>query len=76
MVDRTRIDQALDNLVRNAVTHTLGGGSHHGSGKPDGTDAQGRDCGSRWTSSTLAPALAPDELPRVFDRFYRADTFA
>ena len=28
-VDRTRIDQALDNLLRNALTHTPGRRNHH-----------------------------------------------
>ena len=72
MVDRTRIDQALDNLVRNAVTHTLGGGIITVRASRT-ADAQGQD----WVSLDVidtGPGFGPDELPRVFDRFYRADS--
>ena len=69
---RTRIDQALDNLVRNAVTHTPGGGTITVRASRT-TDAQGRD----WVSLDVidtGPGFGSDELPRVFDRFYRADS--
>ena len=72
MVDRTRIDQALDNLVRNAVTHTLGGGTITVRASRT-ADAQGQD----WVSLDVVdtgPGFGPDELTRVFDRFYRSDT--
>jgi signal transduction histidine kinase len=72
MIDRTRIDQALDNLVRNALTHTPGGGTitvqAHRS-----TDEHGQ----AWMSLNVTdtgPGFDPDELKRVFDRFYRADS--
>ena len=71
-VDRTRIDQALDNLVRNAVAHTPSGGSItvRASRTTDGR-------GQVWISLDVidtGPGFGADELPRVFDRFYRADT--
>lgn len=71
-VDRTRIDQALDNLVRNALTHTPGGGTIAVRASRT-TDGQGQD----WLSLDVVdsgPGFGPDELPRVFDRFYRADS--
>ena len=71
-VDRTRIDQALDNLIRNALTHTPGGGSIMVRASR-ATDEQEQD----WISLEVidsGPGFEPDELPRVFDRFYRADT--
>ena len=71
-VDRTRIDQALDNLVRNALTHTPSSGAIAVRARRT-TDAQGRD----WVSLEVidsGPGFGPDELPRVFDRFYRADS--
>ena len=71
-LDRTRIDQALDNLLRNALTHTPGGGTIEVRASRT-TDAQGRT----WVSLDVVdtgPGFAPDDLPRVFDRFYRADS--
>lgn len=71
-IDRTRIDQALDNLVRNALAFTPGGGTITLRASRM-ADAQGSD----WVSLDVmdsGPGFQPDELPRVFDRFYRADT--
>ena len=71
-LDRTRIEQALDNLLRNAVTHTPGGGTIEvRAGRT--TDAQGQ----AWVSLDVidtGPGFAPEDLSRVFDRFYRADS--
>ena len=71
-VDRIRIDQALDNLVRNALTHTPARGTI--TVRTSRTrDAQGQD----WVSLDVVdtgPGFDPDELPRVFDRFYRVDS--
>lgn len=71
-VDRTRIDQALDNLLRNALTHTPGGGTIAVRASR-ATDEQGQN----WVSLDVidsGPGFGPDELSRVFDRFYRADS--
>ncbi|MDE2901549.1 MAG: ATP-binding protein [Chloroflexota bacterium] len=71
-IDRTRIDQALDNLLRNAITHTPTGGSITVRARQS-TDEQGQ----AWVSLDVAdsgPGFAPDDLTRVFDRFYRADS--
>lgn len=71
-IDRTRIDQALDNLVRNAITHTPDGGSIAVRARQS-TDKHGH----AWVSLEVAdsgPGFGPDDLTRVFDRFYRADT--
>ena len=65
-LDATRIAQAVGNLLDNAVTHTPEGGSvtvsAHASA--DAVEVQVADTG---------PGIAPEDLPRVFDRFYRAD---
>lgn len=71
-VDRTRIDQALDNLLRNALTHTPGGGTITVRARRT-TNTQGPE----WVSLDVidtGPGFGAEELPRVFDRFYRADS--
>lgn len=72
LVDRTRIDQALDNLIRNASIHTPGGGTITLQARRS-TDERGR----AWVSLDVVdtgPGFDPEELKRVFDRFYRADS--
>ncbi len=65
-LDPTRIAQVVGNLLDNAVTHTPEGGSVKVSARAsaDGVEVEVADTG---------PGLAPDDLQRVFDRFYRAD---
>ena len=65
-LDPTRIAQAVGNLLDNAVTHTPEGGSVTVSAHAlaDAVEVQVADTGS---------GIAPDDLQRVFDRFYRAD---
>ncbi len=65
-LDPARISQVVGNLLDNAVTHTPEGGdvtvSAHANA--DAVEVVVADTG---------PGIAPDELQRVFDRFYRAD---
>ena len=72
VVDRTRIDQALDNLVRNALSHTPSGGAIAVSASL--TTGEPRQ---DWVSLDVVdsgPGFGSDELPRIFDRFYRTDS--
>ena len=64
--DRERLGQVVTNLVDNAVKYTARG-SVRLDAWCDGTEA-----GISVTDS--GPGIPPDELIRVFDRFYRTDT--
>lgn len=64
--DRDRLGQVLDNLLRNAIDHTPAGGritiavttaDHH----------------AHVTVTDTGAGIAPEHLPHIFQRFYRAD---
>jgi two-component system sensor histidine kinase KdpD len=62
-VDATRIAQVLDNLLTNAVKYAPGAPVViRASAQPDAIQVQVRDAG---------PGIAPEHLPRLFERFYR-----
>ncbi len=64
--DRTLFQQAVGNLIANAIAHTPPGGCVTVRPYGDGTTlhVEVADTGS---------GIAAEHLPRVFDRFYRAD---
>jgi signal transduction histidine kinase len=64
--DPERLEQALQNLVANALRHTPDGGSVTVTGDTaaDGVHLVVRDTG---------PGIPPEHLPLIFDRFYKAD---
>jgi two-component system heavy metal sensor histidine kinase CusS len=64
--DGDRLEQALQNLTANAMRYA-----------PNGTVVELRarvvDAGIAITVADEGPGIAPDHLPHVFDRFYKAD---
>jgi signal transduction histidine kinase len=65
-IDRDRILQVVHNLLDNAIRHTPAGGE-----VTVGLEAAGDEV-RLWVKDT-GPGMPPDELDRVFDRFYRLD---
>ena len=65
-LDRTRISQVVDNLLENAIVNTPEGGAVTVRASRDGASAN-------VSVSDTGPGLAPEDLERVFDRFYRVD---
>jgi PAS domain S-box-containing protein len=63
--DETRLEQVLSNLVSNAIKYSPQGGEIriHGQVRP----AQVIIC-----VSDEGPGVAPDDIPHIFDRFYRS----
>jgi len=67
VADPNRIEQALQNLVANAIRHTPAGGRVT-------VSAEGRDAGVHLAVEDTGPGIPPEHLPRIFDRFYKVDT--
>ena len=65
-VDRKLIQRALSNLVSNALAHSSTGGRIS-------LSARQEDKQIRIEVKDTGTGISPDALPRVFDRFYRAD---
>jgi signal transduction histidine kinase len=66
MADRTRLEQAAANLIDNAIKYTPAGGR---------VDVEVRRSGDRAVLQVrdTGQGIAPNELPRIFDRLFRGD---
>jgi signal transduction histidine kinase len=71
--DEDRLRQVLGNLMSNALRYTPAGGTVTlGARRISG--GAGADAGGvRLTVSDTGPGIPPQDLPHVFDRFYRGD---
>jgi two-component system heavy metal sensor histidine kinase CusS len=65
-VDKGLVRGAIGNLVANSLTHTPPGGTIT-------LAAQENNFGARIEVCDTGKGILPQDLPRVFDRFYRAD---
>ncbi|TCC18945.1 sensor histidine kinase [Kribbella speibonae] len=70
VVDGARIRQALGNLVSNAIRYTPTGGHVVVGVRPV---ESGGKAGYNLTVTDNGAGIAPEHLPHLFDRFYRAD---
>lgn len=75
-IDQARITQVLQNLLVNALRHTLAGGCITVRlGASDATGDEKGQCGQVCVViQDTGDGIEPEHLPHLFDRFYRTDS--
>jgi signal transduction histidine kinase len=66
LADEQRVQQVFANLIGNAVRYTPAGGAIT-------LSAEAADGEVRFSVTDTGPGIAPENLPRVFERFWRGD---
>jgi two-component system phosphate regulon sensor histidine kinase PhoR len=66
MADESRVEQVLVNLIHNAIKFTPSGGRIS-------ISAKARDNDILVSVADTGPGISTDDLPRIFERFYKAD---
>jgi two-component system sensor histidine kinase BaeS len=69
--DPNRLHQVATNLLTNALKFTPAGGRVEVETGPAGGAADGEPCAARLSVADSGPGIPPDELPHVFERFWR-----
>jgi two-component system heavy metal sensor histidine kinase CusS len=69
-IDPVLLQRAISNLLSNAIRHTPAGGTVKLSAR---YREAGPDKGVEVAVCNTGPGIAPEHLPHIFDRYYRAD---
>ncbi len=73
MADSEGLRKVLSHLIQNAIRYTPDGGTIHVEGRVLGADAPIEDRAVEIVIRDNGIGIAPENLKRIFDRFFRAD---